>query len=92
MSFWKWLQNRFGRKVARESRKRICARCEQPIKRNEKWSQKMWDDGRPRHSFACISIPMQVSVEGPTSREAVRIFADELMAEPVEPFKPAGCL
>jgi hypothetical protein len=45
----------------RQVRKRICARCNQPIKRHERWSAKAWDDGRPRHWQHCV-IPPPISV------------------------------
>jgi hypothetical protein len=52
-----WFNNLFGRKLAKESKKRVCARCNHPIKRNEKWSAKKWEDGQPRHMYACTNPP-----------------------------------
>ena len=49
-------QWRNGTKSPAKPEKRICARCNVQIKRNERWTRKEWDDGLPRH-IVCPTAP-----------------------------------
>ncbi len=75
MKIPRWMKRFFPKSWYRRWRKRICARCQQPIKKRERWSAVMWADGRPRHlSGPCAKV--EKSLLG-TSGETVRIIEAE---------------
>ncbi len=71
MKFTRWVGDLkwrcFRLQWFRKTKKRICARCEQPIKRGHKWSAKAWtNDPRPRH-WDC---------KNPTGSPALALFVE----------------